>query len=483
MSIEQKNDSPNNTSIKSVQQPADNTQNVEIRISDDKLKCWIKLIKTSEEDPPSVLDVRNALTKNNIPPKMIKNDVLENIFDKSLFNQDFTIAEGIAPVDGAAGKLNYYVEQDKPLQEEKEDGSVNFKETDFVKQVKKGQVLADALVPKKGTDGVSVTGEIITAIQYDPEVLPYGRNTEEAEKNENQLIASVDGVVTIKQRKINVDPVLLIKTDVDYETGNIDFNGALIIRGGVKSGFSVKVAGDITISQIVEDAEITAGGEVKLKGGFLGTGKGNLNADGDVTLSFAENQNIYSGGDIKVTDALLNSTVEADGKVFVTGRKGVLGGSVSASDSIEVQSAGSDAFTKTLLSIGVKREVKEKMEEYKENAQNNKTSTIKIDGMIQRFEQLKRIKKTLPDKEKAQFVKTLHIKKKLLEDAGVLEKIKRELDEEYTKFDNAYVKVKDKAYPGVTIEIGGTKMTVEETLKHVIFKRSDDTIKILRAPK
>ncbi len=123
-----------------------------------------------------------------------------------------------------------------------------------------------------------------------------------------------------------MEQVIIIENDVDFETGNIDFNGSVIIKGGVKAGFVVKAVGDITVKEIVEDALIDSQGNVILKGGFVGYGKGELTTQGDAVIEFAENQKIYAGGDVKVSDSLLHCSVEVDGKIFVMGKRGVVGG-------------------------------------------------------------------------------------------------------------------------------------------------------------
>ncbi|MFC1733789.1 FapA family protein, partial [candidate division KSB1 bacterium] len=295
--------------------------------------------------------------------------------------------------------------------------------------------------------------------------------------------AMADGLVSLHSGLVHVDLVLKVDGDVDYETGNIDFKGTVVIQGGVKSGFKVKAVSDITVKTVVEDAELESEGSIELKGGFVGSGKGKMNAKENVTLSFAENQNIYAGGDARVSDALLHSTVEADGKISVSGKKGIVGGTVTAGESIETQSAGSDAFTRTVLRIGLKRAVREKMEQYKEDVQNNKANMIKIDSSIARFEKLRKIKKELQDSEKTQYAKILTLKKTLLKEKETLESIKKEIDEEYTKFESASIRVKSKVYPGVVIDIGGAKMTINEAIVNVVFKRKGDSISILRQKK
>jgi len=470
-------DSPNQDSAES----ASTTGNIEIIISEDKLICWLNLSKTVKGDVPGVQEVQQMLDEKKIARNLLKKEVLERIFDQGLFDQQIVIAEGKSQKDGERGMVKYYFETDpKSVLKADELGSVDYKETGFIQQVKEGAVVAELIPPKDGIEGLTVTGEVIKAKKYDPEHLPVGKNTAISEKNPNQLVASINGIVTLKHNRVDVDPVLVIDDDIDYSTGNIDYNGAVNIKGGIKAGFSVKAAGDLTVKEIVEDATIESTGNVLLKSGFVGHGDGKIYAEGDVFLTFVENQNIYAKGNIFVSDALLHSTVETDGKVVVSGKKGIVGGLISASESIEVHNAGSDAYTKTILRIGLNRETREKLIQYNIDVQNNKSNIVRIDNMLKKYEQLKRIKHGLPAKEQAQLMKLVAIRKKLTDAAEELKNIKAKLDEAYAKFEQAFIKINQKVCPGVNIEIGHAKMIIQEYMQRTIFKLKGDTISTFR---
>ena len=455
--------------------------NIQIKISDDKLSCWITIKKTEDGSTPDVSAVQFLLGEKNIDKKAILNDVLEKIYDQSLFGQEFLVAEGTPPVEGKKGRVKYHFETNPDMTIKKDEkGNVDFKESSMIQQVKKGDLLAELIPPVKGEDGLAVTGEIIEATVFEPVKTPIGKNTAVDKKDENKVIAFVDGMVSLKKDKVNVEPVMIVDGDVDYASGNIDFDGAVIVKGGMKAGFKVKSGGDVTVKEVVEDALIETDGNVVLKGGFIGRGEGKIKAGGNVTLPFSENQNIIVGGDVRITEALLHSKVEADGEVIVSGKKGVVGGSTSSSKLIEVQSAGSQAFTKTRLKIILNRETRDNIEKNKTDVENHKANTIKIDSLLSRLVKLKHIKKELPPAEQAQLNKLTALKKKLEEENETLENTKKELAEAYSLFENAYIKIKREIYPGVTIEIGSAKYTVKEAMSNTIFKIKDGEVSAFR---
>ena len=64
-----------------------------------------------------------------------------------------------------------------------------------------------------------------------------------------------------------------------------------------------------------------------------------------------------------------------------------------------------------------------------------------------------------------------------------LEKVKSEIDAEFDRFEKASIRVRDKVYPGVTVEIGDVKLAVEEISKNMIYRKRGDVISTSRAVK
>ena len=69
------------------------------------------------------------------------------------------------------------------------------------------------------------------------------------------LIANINGCLFIKSGVLHVDDVYQIRGDVDFHTGNIDFNGDVIIGGDVKSGFKIISKGNIYVNGTVESSD------------------------------------------------------------------------------------------------------------------------------------------------------------------------------------------------------------------------------------
>lgn len=81
--------------------------------------------------------------------------------------------------------------------------------------------------------------------------------------DDNNLISMINGDLVFNNDAINVNPIFTLKSNVDLDTGDIVYNGTIIIPGNVASGFSVKASGNIYILGKAEEGSIIeAEGEV-----------------------------------------------------------------------------------------------------------------------------------------------------------------------------------------------------------------------------
>ena len=121
-----------------------------------------------------------------------------------------------------------------------------------------------------------------------------------------------------------------IRGDVDFSSGNINFIGDVTISGGVTSGFEVKAGGDIEVDGVVESARVESGGNITLHKGIAGAEKGMIQADGAITARFIENARVMAGGDVTVSDAIIQSIVWSGASVRCEGKRGTIVGKIQA---------------------------------------------------------------------------------------------------------------------------------------------------------
>jgi uncharacterized protein (DUF342 family) len=146
----------------------------------------------------------------------------------------------------------------------------------------------------------------------------------------------------------------LITEDIRRSTTPVVHDDAVEVMGTIRSGAKLQVTGDVTVYGNVEDAEIEAGGSVRIDGGFLGKGGGLIRCGGDLCVRFIQGQRGVAKGDIEIASAAISSTLFSSGNILVGQGDGVIvGGELHAYGNIEAGVLGSRRPVMTRISAGL----------------------------------------------------------------------------------------------------------------------------------
>lgn len=313
--------------------------------SSDKMMAYIRA-----SDYPKGGDVDNSFDKKLIYDLLNEYGIKYGIDDaaieeyakgKKLF-KDLDVAHGLRPVNGTDGHAEFFFETNLSYAPKiKEDGTVDYKDLGNIQNVEAGDVLCRIHPPTEGTAGIDVLGSEVKPRQGKVAVVGYGNGTDLSEDG-TEIRATIDGMVELSRGNIEVRNVYNIKGDVGPETGNISFNGAVVVQGNVLADYAIFAKGDIIVNGYVESSMLTASGSIVIKNGVNGMKKGLIKADGDVTAKFVEMAKIVTGGDF-TCDYSINSDIRAAGSIVAKGKKGsLLGGTYIAGREIEAATIGSE---------------------------------------------------------------------------------------------------------------------------------------------
>ncbi|MBT3343169.1 MAG: DUF342 domain-containing protein [Gemmatimonadetes bacterium] len=283
------------------------------------------------------------------------------------------IAQGTSPVGGRDAQFEWSVQidNDKPGKI-MEDGSIDFRDRNMTTVAQEGDLLGKLIPPKPGKGGMDIYGNELKPPQpLNIEVVTDSRIYAEPEEDGSMAffcetgggISSDEELKTVKGRRhmrinIGVYPITNIEGDVDYSTGNIDFNGDVVIGGSVQSQFSVKATGTVTIGGYVEaGAYVTAGKDILIARGVVGTAT-ELVAGGDIMSKFIQEATVRATGTVKVGSYIFNASVRAGGEVQVPGMgegksRALVGGLIWGAQGVTARSIGSPYNTSTRLVVGV----------------------------------------------------------------------------------------------------------------------------------
>lgn len=329
-------------------------EDLTISVGDNEMEAGVRLL--APERGGEVLALEKAKTKLQEAGIIhgVDESRLVEVLDKKDYGEPYVIAKATAPEDGEDGKLIFHFSTDERTGRPREigHGRVDYRSLDLYVPVEEGQLLVSKTQPTEGMPGRSVRGMPIKQRPGKEVSLPRGKNTVVNEEK-TEMAAAYAGMVEVISNVITVSNLYKISGDCDISVGNIDFDGSVQISGSVRSGHTVKATGSITVGGSVEGAALIAGGNVEVKGGMQGSGKGRIEAGGSVTIAYIEQGTIVADGPVKI-DVSIHSIVETSSTLHALGKRGaVIGGKATAAGDIVANFIGALSNTKTEVEVGV----------------------------------------------------------------------------------------------------------------------------------
>ncbi len=267
-------------------------RHMNLRTSSDKMEAYISIVykpnityKLKDVKATNSVLIEIDVKEEIMPPKFteseIKNELLNhnikygilkmNIAKCAEVNEisELLIASGKKTIDGIDDRIEikYNDAGEQNVEDYDNDQVIDYKAIGSVEGVEKGQVLAILYPGKNGEDGIDIADKPVKAKNAKKIVLGAGEGTELTD--EYTVVASRKGKPSARGSIFFVYETHEINGDVELKTGNIKFVGDIIIHGSVKEGMKVESGNSILIKNNVAEAEITANGDVVVKGNVI----------------------------------------------------------------------------------------------------------------------------------------------------------------------------------------------------------------------
>ncbi|MDR0220932.1 MAG: FapA family protein [Lachnospiraceae bacterium] len=448
-----------------------------MEISPDKMQATARFYPPSIGGNRTNIDEITLGLMRNGATKGVKEDAINAFLANPQYCTDIVVAEGQEVKQGCNAKVEYFFEtapNTKPTL--KEDGSVDFFHLHNIVHCQAGQVLARLTPEDRGAAGFTVTGEPLRPVDVRGHAFKKSNNVTISE-DKLTVTANVDGHVSLVDGVIFVANVYQVE-NVNSATGNIDFEGSVVVKGNVYSNFIVKAKGNIEVEGVVEGAIMDSGGDIILRRGMKGMGRGMLKAKGNVISQFIENARVEAGGNVS-TDAILHSEITAGNEISVTSKKGfITGGRVCAGHMVQVKTLGSQMGSDTIVEVGVDPTTKNRIQFLQKHI-NELNKEIKgnqpiLNSMAQKIAQGVKLS---PDQVK--YVQNLSAENK--ERTAELEAAMDELDvlqEKHEGTAGASVVVTGDVDSGTMIVIGDISMTVQSSMSYCRFVSRGGEVKM-----
>ena len=342
----------------------------QIDINSNKTVVKLNLTKFAAAERIGYGELIEILQKKQIPLNPTAENHIRELLDQidEIIKSDLQpiIIQSKGPVDGEDGRFEWSQELDPEKEHSEDQDQEAQKGTDFYSLssliiAKKDDTLGVLHPATEGETGEDIFGRALPAkagAQFKLEPGPNVKLTGDGKT----FIAECDGEPKIEAGKLKVEPTLTINSDVDFETGNIAFNGDVLIKGDVKDLFSVQTDGDLQVEGTIEAAQIECRGSLAVKGGISGKEKGAIEVKKDLAAKYLSNVQVWVKGNIEIESEIVNTNLNCRGNIVLQ-RGAIHGGQVSAAGNIEAPNIGSPAGVRTIIRSAVDPFLEEQIKE------------------------------------------------------------------------------------------------------------------------
>ena len=321
---------------------------VEITVSDDRTRAV--LWKNTDTDlAPDFAIVQELILEKEICFGLTPEEEIRAWLGRpEPDDEPFVVARAKPPTPPEDGSVAHFFQTDYTNPGRvREDGSIDFRDRGEVPMVNEGDLLARKSPARPGKPGIDVFGNEIPAPDpYDP---PFGCGAGAVlDRDTLEIRAKIYGQPHVDPMgTITVNPEFVVKGDVDFETGNISFDGNIVVRGCIRPGFTVKGI-NLTANEI-EGATIVLSGELNVSTGITDS---TIKTVGNIHTKFIHNSKIFGFGDFTVHKEIIDATILLSGRCLVPGGH-VIASKIAAKQGIEAGTIGTVSSEPARLRIGV----------------------------------------------------------------------------------------------------------------------------------
>lgn len=458
-------------------------ERIVIRVTGDELRAYMTLYTPDEDLRPQqrvdlIREILEELKKAGVVYG-IKTDVLTGTLSPGV---EYLIAEGVPAVNGTDAVIKAFeVAPPKPLVYDS--GNVNHYELNLIHRVNKGDWLGERKDPTPGIPGKGVRGNVIPPIPGKWLPLLYDRTSvyEEQKDGVTTLYAKKTGAVYYKGDAIGVYDFLEIKGDIDFSTGNIDFDGFLSVKGAVEDNFCAVSDKDLEIlgEYGVGAAEQIGSrdGNVYIRGGIAGKGKTVVRCKKNLYVKFLSDITVECEGNVYVGFYCMNSNIRARQVIVEAPRGRIIGGTIDAEIRVSAADIGNAAENRTVIRIrGFDRnKLKLELDAKKDRLKN----AINQLNQIKQHIRIYSCSTDLSGDQRNSYEKLKNEYSDLKDEIKQLEYELKSLTDDLKTPGEGAVIVRNRCYPRVRLEIKGIGEEISKEIAMTTFYFRDNDIKTM----
>lgn len=300
---------------------------VNIVLAEDKMSVYLSIVKESDSGVPDLHYLLEQIQAQGIKKGLSRKRVryfLQELIDSKIGSETrVVVAKGLPPRNGKNSYVKALVPN--PLErilspQKKEGDKVDMRDFGDTLCIPARTIIAKIIPPTKGRLGITVTGEKLLPTPGEVKEVKLGANTSISPKNENVIFATIAGQAKFNNGVMSIDDTFTAEKGVNVRSGNIKYDGAVIVNGDVTENMKIISKGDITVNGFVESAYIRSGGDIIITQGAMGKMHDEdcqLIASGSIFIQHAQGLDIIAGKNVNIAKQLAYSRVKAKGSITV----------------------------------------------------------------------------------------------------------------------------------------------------------------------
>ena len=334
--------------------------------------------------------------------------------------------------------------------------------------VERDQHLATLIPATTGEQGHDVTGR--------PLVPSAGKeftiNTDDSVEltSEGKFIARVSGVLQFRDNTMQISPCLNIDQYVDFSTGNIDFDGDVEIKRGVRDKFVVRATGNIEVGGLIEAAVIEAGGDFNARTGMAAKDTGHIRIEGNLTAKYLECVHGVVKKDVEVRRGILHCYIDVCGDLHIE-RGAIQGGRIRITGAAFVGDLGSPSGEETLIVLGYAPSIQAHLAVVDQYLEECERECEQTGGQLRMLQSAGAGHISSQQAEMAELACALSM---LQSRVTRIEQKKQSLLDHLDRIRKIDLTVEKAIHPGTTIVLDGVSRTFDEPIKGPLWIGWDD---------
>lgn len=324
-----------------------------LRIPDNRLECRCSYVPHEQGTMITRDDLNGFLKQYNVR-EGIDQQALDNFLVRAAAGQQMTdvlLASGTPPVDGADEFISLSIHPSSAVYSGEEVvTNIDMHIVQTFINVSSGDEIGRIIPAEPGIPGRNIMGLPIPPQPGKPLKAAIGKNVR-LEENGTLLVAAATGRFCQSGDEISVEEEYVVKGDVNFRIGSIDFKGIVEVRGDVLDHFDITASKGLVVTGNIGVCSIASEGDITFCG-MDGQNTGRIVCGGTLRAHFIHDVDIECAGDVIVDVEIHNCTIRSLGRVIVD-KGAISGGSYIALGGIEAKKLGSVSSVHTKLQAGV----------------------------------------------------------------------------------------------------------------------------------